>query len=199
MDVTQHALIVYAHPVPDSYTSAIHDRVCAGLNASVCSFDTIDLYREEFDPCITAAELAGEARHDSVIDDHLARVAAADALVFVHPTWWGSQPAIVKGWLDRLLCRSSASPSFRGIKKLVVVSSHGSGKIRNAFQGVPGKRITFRLLRARCHPMARSTFIGFYGNDTATPSERTAFLDRVEVKVGAITSGARPRRLSRRS
>ena len=197
--MSRHALIVYAHPVAESYTSAIRDRVCAGLDASGCGFDVLDLYSEEFDPCITAAELAGEVRADRVIDDHLARMAAADTLVFVHPTWWGGQPAIVKGWLDRVLCRSSATPSLRRIRKLVVVSPHGSGRLRNAAQGVPGKRITFRLLRARCHPMARSSFIGFYGNDTASPSDRTDFLDRVEVKVRAITSGRRRLRLRQRS
>ena len=193
------SLIVYAHPVPGSFTEAIRDRVCAGLESTGCTFDVIDLYGEGFDPRITAAELAGETHHDAAIEDHLARVAAADALFFVYPTWWGGQPAIVKGWIDRVLCRPSAKAAFRGIRRLVVVSPHGSGKIRNAAQGVPGKRIMFRLLRAKCHPAARSTFIGFYSNDTAQPSDRTTFLEQVEKRVAAITSATRPRQQRLRS
>lgn len=197
--MSRHALVVYAHPVPGSYTSAIRDRVCSALGTSGCTLDLLDLYAEGFDPCITASELAGEIRADPAIDDQLRRISAADTLIFVHPTWWGGQPAIVKGWLDRVLCQPEARTSFRHIRKLVVVSPHGSGKIRNAAQGVPGKRITFRLLRLRCHPAARSAFIGFYGNDTAAASDRTEFLDRVEAKIGAITSGGRRRRRHRTS
>ncbi len=199
-----HALIVFAHPVPGSFTSAVRDRVRDGFLGRGWTIDDLDLHSAGFDPCVDAAELAGLRRVDPVVDDHVARLRRADALVFVHPTWWGAQPAIVKGWLDRVLAHPESGAALRGVRRLVVVSSHGSSRLRNAAQGVPGRRITFRLLRSRCHRFARGVWIPFYDNDTANEADRLAFLDHVEQEIadlalGGVTSRLRLRRGRSRS
>ena len=62
-----------------------------------------DLYAEGFDPLLPA----GEIRRDGVVDAEVARhceqLAAADMIVIVHPNWWGQPPAILKGWIDRVV------------------------------------------------------------------------------------------------
>lgn len=199
-----HALIVFAHPVPGSFTEAIRDRVRDGFLGRSWTIDDLDLHAAGFDPCLDAAELAGLGRVDPVIDDHVARLRRADALVFVHPTWWGAQPAIVKGWLDRVLAHPESAAALCDVRRLVVVSSHGSSRLRNAAQGVPGRRITFRLLRSRCHRLAQGVWIPFYSNDTATDADRKAFLERVEREIAdlalhGITSVPRLRRARSRS
>jgi len=39
------------------------------------------------------------------------KIAIADGIVFVHPDWWGMPPAILKGWIDRVL-RSGVTYQF---------------------------------------------------------------------------------------
>jgi len=42
-------------------------------------------------------------RLDPVIRRHCDEIAAAAGIVVVHPNWWGQPPAILKGWVDRVL------------------------------------------------------------------------------------------------
>jgi putative NADPH-quinone reductase len=67
-----------------------------------------DLYAERFDPILAAQELSKDTPLDPVIAAHVAEVAAADGFVVVHPNWWGQPPAILKGWIDRVLRQGSA-------------------------------------------------------------------------------------------
>ncbi len=62
-----------------------------------------DLYAEGFDPILTYEEFSAEEVSDPVVRSHCEQVAEADALVVVHPNWWGQPPAILKGWIDRVL------------------------------------------------------------------------------------------------
>jgi putative NADPH-quinone reductase len=46
------------------------------------------------------------------IAGHCAEIASADGIVIVHPNWWGQPPAILKGWIDRIL-RPGVAYRFR--------------------------------------------------------------------------------------
>ena len=73
------ALVVHAHPRPDSFTAAMRDAVLRGLDARGSAVDIIDLWAEGFDPLgpPPAVESSG----------HLQRLRGASALVLVYPTW----------------------------------------------------------------------------------------------------------------
>lgn len=71
-----------------------------------------DLYAERFDPCLTAeeaytvgdtVEAALSRAEDPIVRQHRSDIAGADGLFVVHPNWWGKPPAILSGWLDRVL------------------------------------------------------------------------------------------------
>lgn len=62
-----------------------------------------DLYAEKFDPVYTAAELAREAVLPAEIEQHCREIAEADAIIIVHPNYWGRPPAMICGWVDRVL------------------------------------------------------------------------------------------------
>ena len=110
----------------------------------------------------------------------------ADALVLVYPTWWGAQPAILWGWLDRVWIDGiafsrrpgarRARPGLRNIRHLVAITTHGSSKWINAVEGEPGKRVVLRRMRACCHPRVRTRWIALYGVDRSDEAERRAFL-----------------------
>jgi putative NADPH-quinone reductase len=62
-----------------------------------------DLYQEKFPPLLSAAEIQPDAELEPAVARHCAEIAAADGIVIVHPNWWGMPPAILKGWIDRVL------------------------------------------------------------------------------------------------
>lgn len=166
-------VVVAAHPVPDSYGAALRSTAVEALAAGGWTVDLIDLYGEAFDPRHSwVTSETGEA----MVADHRQRLDAADALVFVHPTWWGAQPAVVKGWLDVVWPEQQRRS---GISRLAVVCTHGSTRVRNAVQGVPGRRMIFRALRARCAQRCRTSWLAVYSMDRIGDAERAAFMARV--------------------
>jgi putative NADPH-quinone reductase len=62
-----------------------------------------DLYREHFDPILRAEELDRGFSFDELVQRYGGELARADLLIFVHPDWWGQPPALLKGWIDRVL------------------------------------------------------------------------------------------------
>jgi putative NADPH-quinone reductase len=95
--------IILAHPNPGSFNHAIATTAADALRQS--GYDVIlhDLCREQFQPLLTAAELQKDARLDPPVARHCAEIVAADGIIIVHPNWWGMPPAILKGWIDRVL------------------------------------------------------------------------------------------------
>ncbi len=186
------ALVVYCHPNAESFVAAVRDRVLAGLSVGGAEVRLTDLYADGFDPGFTATERANHRQPG--IDPTLAAsaddLAWCDTLVLVYPTWWSGQPAMLKGWIDRVWVNGVAwslpdganriRPGLRNIRRIVAVTTHGSPKWINMVEGESGKRTVSRSLRAMCHPLARTTWLAMYGIDTADESARVAFLDRVE-------------------
>jgi putative NADPH-quinone reductase len=62
-----------------------------------------DLYRQNFNPVITADEITSGADIPNDIKLHCNEIANADGIIIVHPNWWGQPPAILKGWVDRVI------------------------------------------------------------------------------------------------
>ncbi|GAA1114764.1 hypothetical protein GCM10009630_10200 [Kribbella jejuensis] len=88
------------------------ERVVATLERRGLGVNVHDLYAENFDPVLRAdeaytsgqsAEQVLAAGSDPLLDLHRRELSAASALVVVHPNWWGKPPAILAGWMDRVL------------------------------------------------------------------------------------------------
>ena len=62
-----------------------------------------DLYAEGFDPVLPGPEILDNADLLPQIETHCREIAAAEGIVVVHPNWWGQPPAILKGWIDRVI------------------------------------------------------------------------------------------------
>ncbi len=77
-------------------------------------------------------------------------------------------------------------PLLRNVRRIVVVTTHGSSKLVNSLQGEGGKRVVTRALRSLCSRRCRTTWVAMYGVDTSTAEQRQAFLDRVERRLGAL-------------
>ena len=97
-------LIVYAHPNPQSFNHAILESFTKGLAEAGHTYEVVDLYAIKFNPCLSGEDF-GKFMQGKVSDDvrdQQEKVSQANGLVFIHPVWWIGQPAILKGWIDRV-------------------------------------------------------------------------------------------------
>lgn len=96
-------LVILGHPVPGSFNHAIAGEAGAALRALGHAVVVHDLYAEGFDPLMPGAEFAKNAVLPPEIERHCQEVETADGIVVVHPNWWSAPPAMVRGWVDRVL------------------------------------------------------------------------------------------------
>lgn len=94
-------LLVQANSAPDSLCSALAEAYVAGAQAS-SDCRRIDLANLEFDPVLHAG-YRGEQPLEPDLQRAQADILWADHLVWVYPNWWGSMPALLKGFFDRVL------------------------------------------------------------------------------------------------
>lgn len=100
---TLKILLILAHPDPSSFNHAIAKTAMEALVSNGHTVWYHDLYREKFDPLLPAQEFPRDAQLPVQIENHCREIAAADGIVIVHPNWWGQPPAILKGWIDRVV------------------------------------------------------------------------------------------------
>jgi putative NADPH-quinone reductase len=95
--------VILAHPQPGSFNHAIAETAVRTLQQNRHTVWVHDLYAERFDPILPSGEIAREATLDAAIQQHCKEIAQADGIIVVHPNWWGQPPAILKGWIDRVI------------------------------------------------------------------------------------------------
>jgi len=191
-----NTLVVYCHPDATSFTAAVRDAVVDSRRPAGHEVRVRDLYADGFE-----ARLSAEERRNHRMPGPRPAVAGyADELrwcqhlVLVYPTWWSGQPAMLKGWIDRVWVQgvawdlpegaSRVRARLRNIRRITAVTTHGSSKWINSLEGEGGKRTLTRSLRAMGHPLARSGWVAMYGLDTSTAAQRAAFLTAVRRKLG---------------
>jgi putative NADPH-quinone reductase len=96
-------LIILGHPDPGSFNHAIAGAAAETLRGLGHDVVLRDLYAEGFDPVLPAIEIPKGAALPPDVREHCDQLAAADGLVIVHPNWWGQPPAMLKGWVDRVI------------------------------------------------------------------------------------------------
>jgi len=186
-------LILYCHPDPGSFTAAVRDAIIRHLVWRGMEYRLIDLYAEEFDPVMSANDLAcyGDTTSDrSRLSRHAEALAWCDALIFVYPTWWQGLPAMLKGWLDRVLLPGIAfdlpagggapQSRLRHIRTLGIFTSCGGGRLASVISGQPGRRQLQRAIGGfLCHPLHRRGYLALYSIDTTSAARRATHLARV--------------------
>jgi NAD(P)H dehydrogenase (quinone) len=147
-----NVLVVLAHPDASSFNHALAQAVAAAARGEGHAVVLRDLYAERFDPLLSRAELERDAPLEPWLRRHCDELAAADGIVIVHPNWWGQPPAILKGWIDRVV-RPGVAYAF--------------------VEGDQGEGVPVGLLRAR-------TAVVLNTSNTPSAREREAFGDPLE-------------------
>lgn len=143
------ALIVHAHPEPRSFNAALKDLAVDTLRRIGYTVELSDLYAEGFDPAERASHYGNrndpecfaalnEQRHawrtGNVPPDvrrEIERLERAELVILQFPLWWHAQPAILKGWFDRVFLSGGLYTSrmrydrgyFRGKRAILSVTS----------------------------------------------------------------------------
>lgn len=185
-------LVLYAHPFEGSFVSALHGAVVDTLTAAGHAVDDCDLYAEGFDPVLSRDEWRDY--HDPAVNrrlvaDHAARLLAAEALVLVHPVWNYGYPAILKGYIDRVLipgvafdidAKGDLAFKLRQIRRIAAVCTYGGDRLRTFLAGDPPKRIFKRTLRLLVARGAPCRYLAHHDMNHTTPERRAAFLAHVK-------------------
>jgi len=101
-------LVILGHQHPGSFNHAIAATAVEQLEHTGHEVVFHDLYQEGFDPILPHEQIPKDASLPAVIQQHVREVSEAGGYVVVHPNWWGQPPAILKGWIDRVLRQGSA-------------------------------------------------------------------------------------------
>jgi NAD(P)H dehydrogenase (quinone) len=197
-------LLVSAHPHEDSFNHAVAAAAERGFERAGHHVTTLDLYALDFAPAMSVAERRAYHSDHPLVDPmaaaHAALVRNAQVLVFVYPTWWSGPPAILKGWLERVLVPGVAfrfdaagkvRPALTNVQRIVGISTYGSPWTYVKLMQDGGRRMITRALRLNCGARTSTTWLGLYSIDTLGDIERAAFLDRVEHSMAHLHGGNR--------
>ncbi|WP_028222756.1 NAD(P)H-dependent oxidoreductase [Paraburkholderia oxyphila] len=114
-------LIVHAHPEPQSFTTSMQHCAVRTLEAQGHEVMVSDLYAMNWNPVASAADFGMRRNADYLvyaleqrenvaaqaiapdIAAELEKLLACDLVIFSFPLFWCSVPAIMKGWIDRVM------------------------------------------------------------------------------------------------
>ena len=101
--LAEKATIIVGHPNPGGFAHLLAERVHEVWQAAGYDTELCDLVEEGFDPCLTEAEARGQPTSDALVRRHQERLLDSALLCISHPNYWSGPPAILKGWVDRVL------------------------------------------------------------------------------------------------
>lgn len=200
-------MIVFAHPEPASFSGALKDVAVKTLGALGHGVDVSDLYADRFQPAGASQDFThavddpfdylAEQRKATAGGSYSAEILReqqklmhADLLMLNFPMWWFGAPAILKGWIDRVLSAGFAydrdsrfkTGRFRGKRGMLTVTT-GSLEDRYMNEGP----LAYASMQNTLHPLQRGVleYIGLtvlepftaYGVSRASEAERQAQLD----------------------
>ena len=193
-------LFIHAHPVPESFNTALC--TAAVDSARACGHEVllIDLHAEAFNPVMSADERRGYTKPGPVPADlahHVQALQWAEGLILVYPTWWYAQPAILKGWMDRVWRPGIAftlheegqrlRPALANVRLIGVISSFGSPWWFWTFLiGAPGRKIILRGLRFCTAARTKTFWLGLHEIDAQTATTRSRYIEKVRARIAQI-------------
>lgn len=95
--------LILAHPNPASFNHAIAAAAHETLMQQGHTVFFHDLYAEQFPSFLSFEEFAKDADVPPEIQRYCDELIASDGIIIAHPNWWGQPPAVLKGWIDRVI------------------------------------------------------------------------------------------------
>lgn len=97
-------IVVLCHPEQDSFNASVANTYSQTVRDHGHEVIVRDLYAMGFHPVLKSAERPGVGSgHFQDVEDELAIIRDTDVFVLVYPIWFGSAPAMLKGYVERVL------------------------------------------------------------------------------------------------
>jgi putative NADPH-quinone reductase len=158
------ATVILAHPYEKSFNHAIYQTVCHRLDNFGVRVYGHDLYKEEFNPVLTVRELGTDFSEDPLVNQYAHELIESDFIFIIHPNWWGQPPAILKGYIDRVIRPPHAyglppgdagggipEGRLKGCRCAVVINTSNTGKEREEnYFGYPLDKIWGKCVFGFC-------------------------------------------------
>ncbi|SHN73212.1 Putative NADPH-quinone reductase (modulator of drug activity B) [Paenibacillus sp. ov031] len=102
-----NVLVVVSHPRQDSLTFQVADRFVQGLAEAGHGYEILDLHGIGFDPILREMDEPDYTQENQMfspeVETEMKRLKKHDAVAFVFPLWWWHLPAMLKGYVDRVM------------------------------------------------------------------------------------------------
>ncbi len=130
-------LIIYAHPHIGSLNHFLKETAVYTLEKANHEVRIRDLYELNFNPVLSLRDMAGQRKGQvaPLVGEEQKHIEWAEAITFIYPIWWTGMPAIMKGYIDRVMSYGFAYRYDQGIQKgllsgkqAFVVNTHGKSK-----------------------------------------------------------------------
>jgi putative NADPH-quinone reductase len=189
-------LYLYCHPLPESLHGAIRKAALDGLARAGHAVDLLDLYEEGFDPVLRADE---RRRYHDVsgnrqgLEPYVDRLTSCEALVVQFPVWCFGPPAMLKGFLDRLVlpgvafdlgARGQLRPMLTNIRKIAGIATYGGSRLHAWAMGDPPRKLVTRYLRWFAVRGAPVAYHALHDVNRASEAMTGKFLTRVGSAMG---------------
>jgi putative NADPH-quinone reductase len=185
-------LYIYCHPLPESFHAAIRAKAIAALQAGGHQVDLLDLYAEKFNPVLSEdarRHYEDTSRNQIGLEDYIARLTSAEALIVQFPTWCFGLPAMLKGFLDRMIMPGVAfdlsdpahvKPMLANLKRIVGIVTYGRPRYMALWMSDPPRKIVKRYLRWFTGKKARVDYHALYHLNVATQIQRERFMEKID-------------------
>jgi len=187
-------VIVFNHPYEGSYCNAILDSVTNGLQQANHEIDIINLDKEGFNPVMTAQDLKAfrdKQPVDPTVLEYKDRLEKADHLVFIFPIWWELMPAMMKGFIDKVIFPGVAydyvngsntrmKPLWTNIKGVTVITTMNTPGI--LYRIIFGNAIQKALMRGTFWKLGYKNrkWISFNMVKSVSEQKRKRWLSKIE-------------------
>jgi len=189
--------IILGHPSAGSFNHAIATSAAEALRARGVEVTLHDLYAEKFDPVYSADETPRDAVLPPEIERHCTEIGEADGVIVIHPNYWSRPPAMICGWVDRVLRpgrayrfvpdgKGGARPEglLKAKTALIFTTANTPDAVDLAVYGNPLETHWCKVVFGLCGvpTIIRRSFSSVI---VSTPEQRTVWLDEVRGTVAA--------------
>lgn len=190
-------LVILGHPRPGSFAESLAEAYITGARSAGAQVHYIRLYDLDFHLHVTKKKMRSQ-RSEPDIEYARQCIAKADHLVFVYPTWWATMPALLKGFLDRVLLPGFAFEEkerntdwiqlLRGKSAQLITTMDTPMWVYRILYRAPGTNAMRHGTLGYCG-IRPVRFLGFSPVSYTTEAERIKWIDRVRKQGEKLKNG----------
>jgi len=166
-------LVVYAHPDHESHARYTLELVEEKLKAKNSEYEVLDLYKMNFNPVLSYEQMYESKTKGTPkdVEDMQKKIAESSQLILIYPIWWNEMPAILKGFMDKILTPGFA---YKYVNKIPRPLLKGKSAIAFVTTGSP-KIASWIFLGNRFKKILAHDTLGFCGIKTRVYHTDNAF------------------------